>query len=51
MLTFTKKNDKIIARCIEKNITDMYNSGVMRLHLAGGESTLFPKELNIYVYS
>lgn len=34
---------------IEKIITDMYDSGVMRLHLAGGEPTLFPKELNTYM--
>lgn len=34
---------------IEKIITDMYNSGVMRLHLAGGEPTLFPKELDTYM--
>lgn len=36
-------------REIEKIITDMYESGVMRLHLAGGEPTLFPKELNTYM--
>lgn len=36
-------------RKIEKIITDMYESGVMRLHLAGGEPTLFPKELNTYM--
>ena len=34
---------------IEKIITDMYESGVMRLHLAGGEPTLFPKELDAYM--
>lgn len=34
---------------IERIIVDMYNSGVMRLHLAGGEPTLFPKELDIYM--
>lgn len=34
---------------IEKIIVDMYNSGVMRLHLAGGEPTLFPKELDTYL--
>lgn len=34
---------------IERIITDMYNSGVMRLHLAGGEPTLFPKELDTYM--
>jgi len=34
---------------IEKIITDMYESGVMRLHLAGGEPTLFPKELDVYM--
>lgn len=34
---------------IEKIIIDMYNSGVMRLHLAGGEPTLFPKELDTYL--
>ena len=34
---------------IERIIADMYNSGVMRLHLAGGEPTLFPKELNTYL--
>ena len=30
-------------------IDDMYSSGVMRLHLAGGEPTLFPKELDVYM--
>lgn len=34
---------------IEKIIVDMYNSGVMRLHLAGGEPTLFPRELETYM--
>lgn len=34
---------------IERIITDMYNNGVMRLHLAGGEPTLFPKELDTYM--
>lgn len=33
---------------IRRIITDMYKSGVMRLHLAGGEATLFPKELDTY---
>lgn len=34
---------------IEKIIIDMYKNGIMRLHLAGGEPTLFPKELNTYL--
>lgn len=34
---------------IKNIITDMYENGVMRLHLAGGEPTLFPKQLNTYL--
>lgn len=34
---------------IKKIIYDMYDSGVMRLHLAGGEPTLFPEELEAYM--
>lgn len=34
---------------IEKIITDMYKNGIMRIHLAGGEPTLFPEELNTYL--
>lgn len=34
---------------IEKIITDMYQNGIMRLHLAGGEPTLFSEELNTYL--
>lgn len=34
---------------IEKIITDMYKNGIMRLHLAGGEPTLFPEELDTYL--
>ncbi len=34
---------------IEDIITDMYNSGVMRLHLAGGEPTLFLSEMETYL--
>jgi len=34
---------------IEQIITDMYNSGVMRLHLAGGEPTLFLSHLESYL--
>lgn len=34
---------------IERIITDMYNNGSMRVHLAGGEPTLFPEELDTYL--
>ncbi len=34
---------------IERIITDMYNNGIMRIHLAGGEPTLFPEEMNTYL--
>lgn len=34
---------------IEYVINDMYENGVMRLHLAGGEPTLFPKKLRKYM--
>ena len=34
---------------IEYIIKDMYESGVMRLHLAGGEPTLFPNKLEKYM--
>lgn len=34
---------------IKKVITDMYNNGIMRLHLAGGEPTLFPNEMRVYM--
>ena len=34
---------------IKDIITDMYNSGVMRLHLAGGEPTLFLPEMETYL--
>lgn len=34
---------------IKKVIDDMYNSGVMRVHLAGGEPTLFRKKLDTYL--
>ncbi len=34
---------------IEYVINDMYENGVMRLHLAGGEPTLFPKNLRKYM--
>lgn len=34
---------------IEQIITDMYNSGVMRLHLAGGEPTLFLSHMETYL--
>lgn len=34
---------------IKDIIVDMYNSGVMRLHLAGGEPTLFLPEMEMYL--
>ena len=34
---------------IEYVIKDMYDNGVMRLHLAGGEPTLFPEKLRKYM--
>lgn len=34
---------------IEDIIKDMYENGVMRLHLAGGEPTLFPEKLRKYM--
>lgn len=34
---------------IEYVIKDLYNNGVMRLHLAGGEPTLFPEKLEKYM--
>lgn len=34
---------------IEYVIMDMYNNGVMRLHLAGGEPTLYKDRLNTYM--
>ena len=34
---------------IEYIIKDMYDNGIMRLHLAGGEPTLFPKLLRKYM--
>ena len=34
---------------IEKIIKDMYKNGIMRIHLAGGEPTLFPKQLETYL--
>ena len=40
----TLEDDQIV-----RIIKDMYESGVMRLHLAGGEPTLFPDKLDIYM--
>lgn len=37
------------AKQIERIIEDMYKNGIMRIHLAGGEPTLFPKELETYL--
>ncbi len=34
---------------IEYIIKDMYENGIMRLHLAGGEPTLFPEKLRKYM--
>lgn len=34
---------------IDYVIQDLYNNGVMRLHLAGGEPTLFPEKLERYM--
>jgi len=34
---------------IEYIIKDMYDNGIMRLHLAGGEPTLFPEKLRKYM--
>lgn len=44
MNTSTMKDEDI-----QRIIKDMYDNGVMRLHLAGGEPTLFPKQLNTYL--
>lgn len=44
MNTNTLSNEQI-----KRVIDDMYESGVMRLHLAGGEPTLFPKEFDTYM--
>ena len=40
----TMKYEKIV-----QIIEDMYNSGIMRIHLAGGEPTSDPEGLNIYM--
>lgn len=40
----TMSNEQIV-----KVITDMYNLGIMRLHLAGGEPTMVPDGLNTYM--
>ena len=49
---YNRKNmntDTMSKQQIESIITDMYNNGIMRVHLAGGEPTLFPEELNTYL--
>ena len=42
-------NNTMTEEQIEYIIKDMYENGIMRLHLAGGEPTLFPKKLNKYM--
>ena len=42
-------SDTMSEEQIEYIIDDMYKNGVMRLHLAGGEPTLFPKKLRKYM--
>ena len=49
---YNRKNmnsDTMSKQQIERIITDMYNNGIMRVHLAGGEPTLFPEELDTYL--
>ena len=41
--------DTMTEEQIEYVINDMYKNGVMRLHLAGGEPTLFPEKLEKYM--
>lgn len=42
-------NDTIPNEKIEEIIKDMYDNGIMRIHLAGGEPTCVPSGLNTYM--
>lgn len=42
-------NDTIPNEKIESIIKDMYDNGIMRIHLAGGEPTMVPEGLNTYM--
>lgn len=42
-------NNTMTEEQIEYIIKDMYENGIMRLHLAGGEPTLFPDKLRKYM--
>lgn len=46
---FKLKQKTMSVNQIKHIIEDMYHSGVMRLHLAGGEPTLYLKELRAYL--